>query len=197
MELRQSGPGSGRRAQTLVEFALMLPIFLVLVFGLIDFARVMQANVTIQHAAREAGRYAVTGNRIDGRSRPESIKDVAGQQIVGLPVSPGVAASQPGFFQVDLSPENGGAAGELVEVHVRYTVEPLTPVLRAFTATIPLHASVLVRNELFGIAPSFARFEVPPTPPPPPTYTPTPAPTATPTLVPTVTPTPPATPTPT
>jgi TadE-like protein/PA14 domain len=50
-----------RRGQSLVEFALTLPILLLLIFGIIEFGRLFQAWVTIQNAARTAIRYAVTG----------------------------------------------------------------------------------------------------------------------------------------
>src|SRR5438477_12830285 len=47
--------------QTLVEFALTLPLLLLLLFGIIEFGRIFQAWVTLQNAARAATRYAVTG----------------------------------------------------------------------------------------------------------------------------------------
>ncbi len=50
-----------RRGQTLAEFSLTLPILLILTFGTIEFGRVFQAWVTVQNAAREATRYATTG----------------------------------------------------------------------------------------------------------------------------------------
>ncbi len=50
-----------RRGQTLAEFALTLPIVLLLMFGIIEFARIFQAWVTLQNAARTAARYAITG----------------------------------------------------------------------------------------------------------------------------------------
>lgn len=50
-----------RRGQTLAEFALTLPILLLLMFGIIEFARIFQAWVTLQNAARTAARYAITG----------------------------------------------------------------------------------------------------------------------------------------
>ena len=42
------------RGQTLVEFALTLPILLLLLFGIIEFGRIFQAWVTLQNAARTA-----------------------------------------------------------------------------------------------------------------------------------------------
>ncbi len=59
-----------RRGQSLAEFALTLPILLLLMFGIIEFARIFQAWVTLQNAARTAARYAITGqvdlNRLEG-----------------------------------------------------------------------------------------------------------------------------------
>src|SRR5690606_40972281 len=51
----------GRRGQTMAEFALTRPILLLLMFGVIEFARIFHAWVTLQNAARAAARYAVTG----------------------------------------------------------------------------------------------------------------------------------------
>jgi hypothetical protein len=50
-----------RRGQTLAEFALTLPILLLLVFGTIEFGRVFQSWVTLQNAARSAARYTSIG----------------------------------------------------------------------------------------------------------------------------------------
>ncbi len=52
---------AGRRGQTLAEFAISLPILLLLLFGILEFGRLFQSWVTIQNAARAAARYAVTG----------------------------------------------------------------------------------------------------------------------------------------
>ena len=47
------------RAQTLVEFALMLPIFLLVVTGLMDTARAVWQTNTLAYSAREGTRYAI------------------------------------------------------------------------------------------------------------------------------------------
>lgn len=49
------------KGQTLVEFALTLPILLLLIFGTIEFGRAFQAWITLENAAREAARYTTTG----------------------------------------------------------------------------------------------------------------------------------------
>ncbi len=50
-----------RKGQTLAEFAITLPILLLLMFGIIEFGRIFQAWVTLQNSARAAARYASTG----------------------------------------------------------------------------------------------------------------------------------------
>jgi Flp pilus assembly protein TadG len=47
------------RAQSLIEFALVLPIFLLVVTGLIDVARAVWQENTLAYAAREGTRYAI------------------------------------------------------------------------------------------------------------------------------------------
>jgi hypothetical protein len=53
---RKTSPGQG-----LVEFALALPILLLLIFGLIEFALIFSAWMIVENSARTAARYAVTG----------------------------------------------------------------------------------------------------------------------------------------
>ena len=46
------------RGQSVVEFALMLPIFLILIFGGIDFGRVFLGWINLNNTARIAANYA-------------------------------------------------------------------------------------------------------------------------------------------
>src|SRR5688500_17064666 len=50
-----------QKGQGLTEFALILPLLLLLLLGIIEASRVIWAYITVQTAAREAVRYAVTG----------------------------------------------------------------------------------------------------------------------------------------
>ena len=73
-----------QKGQGLTEFALILPLLLLLLLGIIEASRVIWAYITVQTAAREAVRYAVTGrpyvrnenissqNAITGDNEPSS-----------------------------------------------------------------------------------------------------------------------------
>jgi len=56
--MEQRPPDAGTAA---VELALVLPFVLLLVFGVIDFGRMLNAQITITQAAREGARWAALG----------------------------------------------------------------------------------------------------------------------------------------
>src|SRR5688572_28134141 len=63
-----------RRGQSFVEFALVLPMLLVLLLGLADFGRVFQAGIALEAAARDA---AETGalERLRNGGPPDLVAD--------------------------------------------------------------------------------------------------------------------------
>jgi Flp pilus assembly protein TadG len=48
------------RGQTLVEFALILPILMIVLFGIVQFGLVFWAQITLTQVGRDAGRWAAT-----------------------------------------------------------------------------------------------------------------------------------------
>ena len=77
------------RGQALVEFALLLPVVLLILFGIVEFGRAWQTKQTLTDAAREAARVAVVGNdeltQDSVQARVDSIVKAAG-------ISPGTVA---------------------------------------------------------------------------------------------------------
>ncbi len=49
------------RGAVAVEFAFVLPLILILVFGIIDFGRILMAQISLTQAAREGVRLAAVG----------------------------------------------------------------------------------------------------------------------------------------
>lgn len=81
-----------RKGQTLVEFAISLPIILILMFGIIEFGRIFQAWISIQNAARTAARYASTGryeNAYDNFILEDSLNSGVSDPESIVPCKPG------------------------------------------------------------------------------------------------------------
>ncbi len=58
---RRAASDSRDRGSVAVEFALLLPVLLLLIFGIIDFGRAINAQITLTQAAREGARLASLG----------------------------------------------------------------------------------------------------------------------------------------
>lgn len=73
------------RGAALIEAALVLPILLLLTFGIWATARAWNVNNTLQHAAREAARYGATVDPWDGSS-PSAVRAVADSDLTSSAV---------------------------------------------------------------------------------------------------------------
>ncbi|HEY6276044.1 MAG TPA: TadE/TadG family type IV pilus assembly protein [Streptosporangiaceae bacterium] len=62
MNRRRPQTGAADRGAAAVEFALLLPVLLLIVFGIIDFGRALNAQITLTEAAREGARLASVGD---------------------------------------------------------------------------------------------------------------------------------------
>jgi Flp pilus assembly protein TadG len=108
------GPGgraSRDRGAAAVEFALLLPLLLFLVFGIIDFGRALNAQITLTQAAREGARLAALGES----------NVVSGTQVAATGLSP-VAVS------VVTSCPVGAGAGVNAKVTATYSFTFITPI---------------------------------------------------------------------
>ncbi len=77
IRLRRYGRGL-RRGATMVEFALFFIIFMMLTVGLMELGRAVWTYVTLSHAARAGGRYAI----VHGGSNPIAGGDLSIDQVV-------------------------------------------------------------------------------------------------------------------
>ena len=103
-----------QRGQSIVEFALILPIFLLVLISVFDLGHVVWANDNLSNAAREAARYAI----------------VHGEKS-SCPVGPGGPEVNPGDGTCQTSPSKqsikdtamnwAGNAGTSVDVYVCYS----------------------------------------------------------------------------
>lgn len=126
------------RGQALVEFTLCAMVFFALVLGVVESARLFQSWTTVQHAAREAARYAVTGREdCDGMAadREDCIIDTAKKATTGLSggglSGADVAVTLTSWDYPDYADpgaaNSAGAACDAVEVEVTYKHQFLVP----------------------------------------------------------------------
>lgn len=90
--LRQLVGGSlGDRGAAAVEFALILPILLLLVFGIIDFSRAYNARITLSQAAAEGARALAISSATSSTNDPTAQR--AARTAVAAAVDGGLLTS--------------------------------------------------------------------------------------------------------
>lgn len=83
--LAASAVRRGERSQALIEFALVSPVLLLLLFGIVDIGRAVFYFDTINHAAREGARVAVRNSeRLPNNA---DVLSTVTSQMIGAPVS--------------------------------------------------------------------------------------------------------------
>lgn len=76
--------GRDERGQALVEFALVLPILLILLLGIVDFARAWNVYQVLTDAGREGARGAVVLNGLDETGVQNVVIAAAGRAGIDL-----------------------------------------------------------------------------------------------------------------
>jgi Flp pilus assembly protein TadG len=76
---------TGQESQALIEFALVSPVLLLLVFGIIDLGRAVFYYDTLNNGAREGGRVAARAS--SQLPTNATVLATVAQQLVGTPVS--------------------------------------------------------------------------------------------------------------
>lgn len=116
------------RGQNLVEFALVVPIFLLFLFGTLEFGWLLYVDHQVTNAAREGARWAaVHGTRCEA-APPCQLATTA---LVEQAILDRVALPDPDALTVTLEILNDANANgkpdpdERVRVQVRYPFEPL------------------------------------------------------------------------
>ncbi|MCA3185886.1 MULTISPECIES: TadE/TadG family type IV pilus assembly protein [unclassified Cupriavidus] len=154
--IRKSAPGRQRGASA-VEFALVAPIFFLLLFSIVDFGAMMWANLTMQYAVREGARYAVTGQSgLDAQgSRYNAVLDKIRSSSLGVYTMSNakVATWVNGTSQSSGGAGMFGSAGDIVVIQVTCDWPLLTPVVAAFYQSTGgkyrFSVAATMRNEAF------------------------------------------------
>jgi Flp pilus assembly protein TadG len=143
-----------RPAATLVEFALVASVFLLILLGVFEYARFLFAVQLMDNAAREGARYAVVNLGTETTSGVQTYVDryLAGQganQLVGYSPSNNIAVYQadPNTGQNIGSAWQSAGWGTPIGVSVSGTYHPLLPGLLHLTGSISLQARCVMTTE--------------------------------------------------
>ena len=136
------------RGQSLVEFALLLPVLLVIMLGLLDLGRAVFAYNAISEAARNGARVAIVNQT------PGDICLVAAERAValGLPTAcaPNGNPGTPGVWVTTSGPAACSPIPDincLESVKVTYQFRAITPVIGAILGPINISSTSTVPVE--------------------------------------------------
>jgi TadE-like protein len=138
--------------QTLLEFALVIVTFMLLIFGVFDFGHLFFVRMNIQNSVQESARFASTGNHLpdpnnpgNDLSRVDSIISTLQQSSLGADIT-----------NIQISSLNGGkdsagGPGDMMTVAVTASVPLLTPMIAAMfpRGRYVFTTSVTIKNEPF------------------------------------------------
>jgi Flp pilus assembly protein TadG len=125
------------RGATMLEFALILPVLLTVMFGIMESGRLMSTYVALAGAARAGTRYAIvhgsdrTGTGADGPSGAGNTSNVV-TVVKNITSAGGLSGS----VSVDVEYPYGNAIGDPVTVTVSYPFNAVVLPLIPLTVTL-------------------------------------------------------------
>lgn len=146
---------SDGRAQALVEFALVLPIFLLLLFGIVDLSRYVYSNNALNEVARESARQGTVALRpaeCNGLTRIVCIRTLAQSRLTAVTIAQSdvqvvCQRLSGGALPADPNTDNCGGtwrAGDLVRVRIARDLGLITPIIGQFIGGAPMSGEARV-----------------------------------------------------
>jgi Flp pilus assembly protein TadG len=138
------------RAQALVEFALVVPFFLLLVFGIIEAGRFIFYYETLSNSTREGARYAIVNgaNTIGCPSGPpapgSSACDASGANVVARVRQSAIGLPNAITVTPIWTPDNG--RGSTVNVAAQMTYRVLVPLVPIPDITVKAESTLVINN---------------------------------------------------
>jgi len=126
----------GEKGATLVESALVFTLFLFIVFGVMDFGRLVFAFNFVAYGAREGTRYASVRGSGSGRAvQASDVRSYVARQAVALD-------SSRLTVNTTWSPDN--SPGSTVRVDVSYTYRPMLGILLPGSVNIGSRSQMVI-----------------------------------------------------
>ncbi len=148
--------GRQQRGASLLEFAIIAPIFFLLLCAIFDFGHLFFVQMTLQDAIRQAGRFAVTGRHLQDPNDPSKTLSRV-DSIIRTAQNAGVGTNITGIkvSSVTGGSNNAGGPGDVVTVSVTDDLQLITPIISNFFGPKGVYkftVSVTFKNEPFNPA---------------------------------------------
>jgi len=150
------------KGSSAVEFAMALPIFIILVIGIMEFGWYFFVQHTLQYATREGMRLALVGRTLtDGSGNAmtreasivKTIKDEAAVAVKSAAIQVSIYPVKADFSDPTgwQNTQDAGDPGEYMRVRTRYDHKLFTPLIGSFFSGghVVIQAEGTYRNELF------------------------------------------------
>jgi len=123
-----------QKGQALVEFAIILPILLLLVMGILQFGMMLNAYLSIENAAREGARAGIMGS-----------SDAEIRNLV-IATSPSL---DPENLTVSITPnETNRTSGDTLTIKITYNYTLIVPIISSlFNNVVVLNGQTSMRVE--------------------------------------------------
>ena len=129
----------GKKGSALVEMALVIPIFLLVMVGIVEFSRVLMAQQVITNAAREGAR---TGSiYFDKTTAISKAVSISQNYLISSGIDPAPATVTPSVTTT------GGIPALQVLIDYNYD-SLLTGFIPGSPQTFALHSTVVMRREI-------------------------------------------------
>ena len=146
--------GSAKGA-TLVEAAIITPLFLLLTFSIVDFGALFYAYLALENGVSLASRYGVTGRTMNDPVTGTPLNHQESLKLTMRQGTPTLTIPDSAFAFTHRSTGGGvwlagpGGPGELEKVSVTYTWTFLTPLVGAFFpgGQVDLRVDSAMKNE--------------------------------------------------
>lgn len=146
---------STSRGQALVEFALVAPIFFLLLFGIIEAGRFILYYQTLNNATREGARYAIvhgsnsfcpSGPMPPGQSPPAGCYDLPGAKVVQQVKDSAFGVLGPSVVVTPTWGLTGNGRDSDVTVRATYTYNAMIPIVPLPPITITAESKLVINN---------------------------------------------------
>jgi Flp pilus assembly protein TadG len=123
-----------KKGQALIEFAFVIPILLLLLFGIVEFSRIFGAELVVTYSAREGARTGAVGGT------DEVIRSQVQNAAVNL---------DPAGLVIVINPiETERTRGQQLSVEVSYPVTIVVPLISIITGdTVMVGSTCVMRIE--------------------------------------------------